>query len=156
MMWRLFLVLCVGSLVSFGTVRVSTAQTTSYDDNALRLEGHRGDTRIVRGVDGTVLGRIGVFHGVDVAKIVGPSKKATFEAKNFAANYGPGTWITAVGLATLGAAVGVSRIHDVNRSIPTGLTVGGGALLIYGGGRLERAYNALSRSIWWYNRDLAR
>jgi hypothetical protein len=134
---------------------VLTAQeATTYDDNALRLEGHIGDVRIVRGAQGTVVGKIGVFRGIDVPKLVSPSEKAAIEAKKFAHDYGPGTWLTSVGIATLGAWVGVSRIHDVNRGITTGLLLAGTGLVVYGGGRLEDAYNALSRSVWWYNRDL--
>jgi hypothetical protein len=135
---------------------LSAQEGTAYDDNALRLEGHIGDVRIVRGAQGTVLGKIGVFRGVDVVKLVSPSEKATIEAKNFAHEYGPGTLLTSLGIATLGAAIGVSRIHDINSSITTGLMLAATGLIVYGGGRLESAYNALSRSIWWYNRDLKR
>jgi hypothetical protein len=154
---RFILAACVAAHIALGGVSVVTAQEgATYDDNALRLEGHIGDVRIVRGVHGTVLGKIGVFRGIDIARLVSPSERATIEAKNFAQNYGPGTWLTSLGIATLGAAIGVSRIHDVNSSITTGLMLAGTGLIVYGGGRLESAYNALSRSVWWYNRDLKR
>jgi hypothetical protein len=130
-----------------------SAQTT-YDNNALRLDSKFGDVRIVRGVDGPVVGRIGVFRGSDVAKIVETSAKAVSEAREFQRNYRPGTIILGLGLISLGVTTGVSQIHDVNRGITTGLTLATFGLITYGGGRLERAYNALSRSIWWYNRDL--
>ncbi len=156
-MARFILAFCVVFHVALSGVCVLTAQEeTSYDDNALRLEGHVGDVRIVRGAQGTVLGKIGVFRGIDIAKLVSPSEKATIEAKNFAHDYGPGTWLTSIGIATLGAAIGVSRIDDVNGSITTGLILAGTGLIVYGGGRLQNAYNALSRSVWWYNRDLKR
>lgn len=156
-MARFILAFCVVFHVALSGVCVLTAQEeTSYDDNALRLEGHVGDVRIVRGAQGTVLGKIGVFRGIDIAKLVSPSEKATIEARNFAHDYGPGTWLTSIGIATLGAAIGVSRIHDVNGSITTGLILAGTGLIVYGGGRLQNAYNALSRSVWWYNRDLKR
>jgi F420-dependent methylenetetrahydromethanopterin dehydrogenase len=154
---RFILFACVAAHIALSAVSVLTAQEgTSYDDNALRLEGHVGDVRIVRGAQGTVLGKVGVFRGIDVAKLVTSSEKATIEAKNFAHDYGPGTWLTSLGIATLGAAIGVSRIHDVNSSITTGLMLAGTGLIVYGGSRLESAYNALSRSVWWYNRDLKR
>ena len=155
-MSRLFLVLFVGVSVTAGGSAMLTAQEIGYDSSALRVEGHVGDVRIVRGADGTVLGRIGVFRGIDVAKLVSKSEKATVEAKKFSHDYGPGTWLAALGIATLGAAIGVSRIQDMNSSITAGLTLAGTGLIAYGGGRLESAYNALSRSIWWYNRDLRR
>ena|ERR1700674_2721906 len=156
-MARFILGFCVAVHVALSGVCVLTAQEgTSYDDNALRLEGHVGDVRIVRGAQGTVLGKIGVFRGLDVAKLVSTSEKATIEAKTFAHDYGPGTLLTSLGIATLGAWIGVSRIHDVNQSITTGLLLAGSGLIVYGGGRLQNAYNALSRSVWWYNRDLKR
>ena len=153
-MSRLFLAVCVGAHFIWGGIRVLSAQTGSYEQNALRLEDHRGDTRIVRGVDGTVLGTIGGFHGIDVVKIVSASENATVEAKKFAHDYAPGTWVTALGIATLGASVGVARMNDANRGVATGLTIMSTSLIIYGATRLESAYNALSRAIWWYNRDL--
>lgn len=154
---RFILTACVAAHIALSGVSVLTAQEgTSYDDNALRLEGHVGDVRIVRGAQGTVLGKVGVFRGIDVGKLVSSSEEATIEAKNFAHDYGPGTWLTSLGIATLGAAIGVSRIHDVNSSIATGLMLAGTGLIVYGGARLESAYNALSRSVWWYNRDLKR
>lgn len=156
-MSRFILAFSVAFRVALSGVSVLTAQEgMSYDDNALRVEGHVGDVRIVRGAQGTVLGKIGVFRGLDVAKLVSTSEKATIEAKNFARDYGPGTWLTSLGIATLGAAIGASRINDVNSSITTGLMLAGTGLIVYGGGRLQNAYNALSRSVWWYNRDLNR
>jgi hypothetical protein len=100
------------------------------------------------------LARIGAFRTTDLAKLVAPSEKAMFEAKVFSRDYIPGSWIAALGIATMGAAIGASQIRDMNRAVPTGLTISAAALLIYGGGRLQNAYNALSKSIWWYNRDL--
>jgi hypothetical protein len=156
-MGRFILSACMAAHIALSGISVLTAQEgTSYDDNALRLEGHVGDVRIVRGAQGTVLGKVGVFRGIDVAKLVSSSEKATIEAKNFAHDYGPGTWLLSLGIATLGAGIGVSRIHDVNSGLTTGLMLAGTGLIVYGGGRLESAYNALSRSVWWYNRDLKR
>ena len=131
-----------------------TAQDGGYDENALRLEGHNGDLRIVRGAQGTLLARISGFRSTDVAKLVAPSEQAMAEARIFSHDYIPGSWIAGLGIATMGAAIVASRIDDINRAIPTGLTISAAALLIYGGGRLQNAYNALARSIWWYNRDL--
>jgi hypothetical protein len=152
-MTRLLLGLCVGAYLGLGVPKVLMAQD-SYDESALRIEGHRGDMRIVRGVQGTVVAHIGGFRAPDVSKLVSPSEKAMTEAKTFSRDYGPGSWIAGVGIAALGAGLGVSQMHDVNAGIPIGLTLGGTALLVYGGARLQHAYNALSRSLWWYNRDL--
>lgn len=131
-----------------------TAQEGSYDENALRVDQHRGTISIVRGVSETVVVRIGAFRPVDVTRIVSPSANAVAEAKIFERDYRPGTWIASLGFATLGAAIGSSRIANVNQAITNGLTIGGMGLITYGGWRLSNAYRALSKSIWWYNRDL--
>src|SRR4051812_38351803 len=133
-MTRLLLGLCVGAYLGLGVPAMLTAQDKSYDESALRIEGHRGDMRIVRGVEGTVLAHIGGFRTPDVVKLVSPSEKAMIEAKTFTHDYGPASWITAAGIAAFGAGIGVSRIHDANPGISIGLTVGGTALMVYGGG----------------------
>jgi len=133
-----------------------TAQDRSYDENALRADQSRGTIRIVRGVSETVVGKTGVFRGFDLARIVSESPNAVTEAKVFQRDYVPGMWIASLGIATLGAAIGASRIHDINQAIPTGLTIASVALITYGGSKLESAYRALGKSIWWYNRDLTK
>lgn len=155
-MSRLLLAFCAGSCLLTMRPSVMTAQERNYDDNALRADQSRGTIRIVRGVSGTVVGKTGVFRGLDLARIVSESPNAVTEAKVFQRDYVPGTWIASLGIATLGAAIGASRIHDINQVIPTGLTVASVALITYGGSRLENAYRALGKSIWWYNRDLTK
>ena len=132
------------------------AQDSSYDENALRVESRLGDLQIVRGIQGTVVARAGVFHGPKVANLVSQSDKALAEAKVFERSYEPGQAFVALGIATLGAAIGASRIQDINAAIPSGLTAASFLLIAYGGSKLESAYRALSRAIWFYNRDLKR
>ena len=131
-----------------------TAQEETYDENALRVDQRRGTISIVRGVSETTVLKVGAFRTAQVAGIVSPSPKAVIEARIFERDYLPGAWITSLGIATLGAAIGSSKIPDLNRAVPVGLTIAGMSLIIYGGKRLESAYRALSKSIWWYNRDL--
>jgi hypothetical protein len=130
------------------------AQDHNYDQNALRLDSNFGDVRIIRGIDGTVVGKIGVFRGIDVTQVVATSPNAVTEAREFQRNYRPGTIAFGLGLLTLGASVGVSHVNDMNRGITTGLTIASIGLITYGGGKLQKAYNALHKSLWWYNRDL--
>ncbi len=131
-----------------------TAQESTYDENALRIDQNRGTISIVRGVSETELLKIGAFRAVDVAGVVSQSPNAVTQAKIFENDYRPGTWIMSLGIATLGAAIGSYRIAGLNQAIPTGLTIAGVSLITYGGWRLGNAYRALSRSVWWYNRDL--
>jgi hypothetical protein len=131
-----------------------TAQEATYDENALRVDQHGGTISIVRGSAETVVLKVGAFRAADVAGVVRPSANAVIQAKIFEHDYRPGTWMVSLGIATLGLAVGSHQIADLNRAIPTGLTIAGAALITYGGWRLGNAYRALSRSVWWYNRDL--
>ena len=79
---------------------------------------------------------------------------ALAEARVFERDYEPGQSFAALGIATLGAAIGASRIPDINNAIPAGLTTASVLLIAYGGSKLESAYRALSKAVWWYNRDL--
>ena len=153
-MSRLLLALCTGTCILIMGPTVVTAQERSYEANALRIDEHGGTIRIVRGVSETVVAKIGVFRAVDVAAVVSPSPKAVAEATVFQRNYRPGTWLASLGIATLGAAIGASRINGLNQAIPTSLTIVSVSLITVGGFKLETAQRALSRAIWWYNRDL--
>jgi hypothetical protein len=132
------------------------AQEATYDENALRVEQHRGTISIVRGVSESVVLEVGAFRAVNVAGIVSKSPNAVTQAKIFESNYRPGTWLVSIGVATLGAALGSYRIAGLNQAVPSGLTIASVSLITYGGWRLGNAYRALSRSVWWYNRDLKR
>lgn len=152
---RLIIALCAAQLMSLGATAMG-AQDSSYDESALRVENRLGDLQIVRGIQGTVVARSGVFHGPKVANLVSQSEKALADARVFERDYEPGQSAIALGIAVLGAAIGVSRIQDINAAIPSGLTAASFLLIAYGGSKLESAYRALSRSIWFYNRDLKR
>jgi hypothetical protein len=154
-MRRLAIALCAAQLLSLGATTMS-AQDSSYDENALRVESRLGDLQIVRGIQGTVVAHAGVFHGPKLASLVSQSEKALAEARVFERDYEPGQAFAALGIATLGAAIGASRIHDINSAIPSGLTAASFLLIAYGGSKLENAYRALSKAIWWYNRELKR
>jgi hypothetical protein len=152
-MTRLAVTLCAAQLLSLGATAMS-AQDLSYDENALRVESRMGNLQIVRGVQGTVVARTGVFRGPRVANLVVQSDSALAEAKVFERDYQPGEIAAGIGIAMLGAGIGVSRIPDINSFIPSALTTAGVILIAYGGSKLESAYRALSKAIWWYNRDL--
>lgn len=152
---RLAIALCAAHFLLSGATAMS-AQELSYEENALRVESHVGDLQIVRGTEGTVVARAGVFRGPRLASLVSPSEKALAEAKVFERDYNPGQYIAGFGIATLGAAIGLSRIPDLNSAISSGLMSAGIILIAYGGSKLQSAERALSKAIWWYNRDLKR
>jgi hypothetical protein len=155
-MLRLLLFSLLTGLVPMTEPIRLSAQERSYDKDALRLDSRIGDIRILRGVEGTVVGMIGVFRGQDLSAVVQASGNAVAEARTFQRDYRPGNLILGLGLMTFGAALGVSRISDVNPGISTGLFVASVGFIGYGGFKLQSAYNALHRALWWYNRDLPR
>jgi len=124
-----------------------------YDANALRVESHGQEVRIYRGINGPQIGQTGVFRSFDLAKIVAPSENAVREAHEFSRHYGPGSAATVVGGFVLAIAFAFDLNSDSNWAIATG-EVGGAALALYGARRLNLSYSALSKSVWWYNRDL--
>ncbi|MDQ6770180.1 MAG: hypothetical protein M3Z54_09350 [Gemmatimonadota bacterium] len=148
------LALCAGICLLIMRPVLMTAQEATYDEDALRVDQRRGTISIVRGVSESVVLEVGTFRAVDVGRIVSRSPNAVTQAKIFENNYRPGTWILSLGVATLGAALGSSRIAGLNQAVPTGLTIAGVSFISYGGWRLGNAFRALSRSVWWYNRDL--
>jgi hypothetical protein len=155
-MWRRLLLVTGFSLAVFPTLVWAQADSArSYDASALRVESRLGDLRIVRGVNGVVVGKIGTFGTVDLTKLVGPSENALKEAREFNRNHGSGNLATAVGGIALGVLIAVSSNNDPSWGLISAEVAASG-LALYGGIRLNRAYNALARSIWWYNRDLKR
>jgi hypothetical protein len=131
-----------------------TAQEATYDEKALRVDQRHGTISIVQGASETTVLKIGAFRTAHVTGIVSPSPNAVAEARIFERDYLPGARITSLGIAMLGAAIGSSKIPDLNQAVPIGLSIAGMSLIIYGGRKLENAYRALSKSVWWYNRDL--
>jgi hypothetical protein len=129
------------------------SDSDSYDAKALRLETHKGDFRIVRGLEGPVVAKIGFFSRPDVVSLVSPSENAMREARNFARDRGPGTVAAVAGLLVTGVSLAASHASGSNWGLVTA-TTGGVVLMLYGGVRLDNAYSSLSKSIWWYNRDL--
>jgi hypothetical protein len=127
--------------------------TAGYDAKALRLETHMGDFRILRGVDGPVVAKISLFARPDMAALVAPSENAMREGREFNRNYRPGMAAGIVGTAIFAFSLVASSTVGDNWGYTAG-TIGGGALMVYGAVRLDRAYSSLSKSIWWYNRDL--
>lgn len=134
--------------------------STRYDASALRVEVRDGNRLLVQGREGTVLGKVGRgVRSIDLAAAVGASPDAVREAREYSQHNRRGSTMLAVGIALWGVGGGVALMDgiDLAVSIPAWTAVGAGAVLTYYGGvHLARASTALARSIWWYNRDLAR
>lgn len=155
----LLLASCVGLALIAELPVVSIAQENreaharAYDSLALRVETHMGEFRIIRGLNGPEVGHIGMFTRVNLEPLVASSENAAREAREFNRHHGPGMLAGVTGLVIFGVAAAASSVADTNWGL-TAATVGGGALMIYGAVRLDKAYSSLSKAIWWYNRDL--
>lgn len=134
--------------------------STEYDARALRIESHPGQWLLVRGREGVVVGDLGALRRpVDLASVVAPSENAVREARVFKSAYKRGGLTLGLGIAAFGIGTGVGRMDDLDPAISTTTSVAsvaGVLLMAYGAVYLNRASRALARSIWWYNRDLAR
>ncbi len=128
---------------------------STYDSRALRLESHWGNLQIVRGAEGPIVGRVGVFRTANVEKTVAGSARAESEARLFKASHRPGAIASAVGALTFGVGLVASSNSSNNAATPI-LVIGGIGTMLWGAQHLNAAYAALSRAIWWYNRDFAR
>ena len=132
----------------------STPASGEYDRRALRFESHRGTIRVLQGNDGTVVGGTQWFRRFDLASIVSSSDRAVSEAEAFNRNRTPGMWALSLGIVAVAADAVVVRATHNPGIVTSVLGVGGVMLMVYGGQRLDMASEALSKSLWWYNRDL--
>lgn len=135
---------------------VTTSDTaSSYDTQALRLESHWGEYRVVRGAKGSLVGTVGPVRSFDIEDVVKRSPVAAAEARVYKANHLPASIVGVAGALSFVTGVIVASNSSNNASTPVMIIAGGGAMF-WSAQHLNRAYAALSRSIWWYNRDLKR
>ena len=145
--------------VSFAVLMGSVAEAQSADstrryDQALRFESSWGNAKIIRGADGPVVGTAGWFRGFDVEQVVAASPSARAEARVFKTNNFRGSVVGVVGaVATVVGVVVASKGSNAASPI---LIIGGVGAMGWGARHLNKATAALSRSLWWYNRDLVR
>lgn len=131
------------------------AQERTYDQDALRVDSGLSGLRIVRGVSDSVLLTVGIVRPVHVVRFVEGSPNAVAQAKVFESNYRQGIWTAALGVGIWFTTFGINHIGN-NQPVPLGITFTTLALVVYGAQRLDTAKRALSKAIWWYNRDLKR
>ena len=143
-----------GTIVS-GRTSTSSDSSHSYDAQALRFETHWGSADIIRGVNGPVIGTVGWFRDFDVEKLVASSPQAVTEARVFKSNNFRGSLVGGLGALTLGIGALVTANSSNNAASPI-LIIAGAGVMVWGAQQLNAGYSALSRALWWYNRDLTR
>jgi hypothetical protein len=139
------------------TLPAQSATTDSaqvYDSQALRFESRWGSADIIRGAKGEVIGTVGWFRDFDVEKLVQSSPRAVAEAHDFRVNNFRGSLVTSIGASLVAIGTVVAANNSNNASTPILIIAGAGGIG-WGLQHLGRSYAALSRAVWWYNRDLS-
>lgn len=131
-----------------------TPDSSQYDRRALRFESHRAAIRVLQGNEGTVVGKTQWFRSFDLASIVSSSDRAVAEAGDFNRYRTPGMWMLSLGIVAVAADAILVRANGHPSLATSTLGIGGFVLAVSGLERLDRASEVLSKSLWWYNRDL--
>ena len=128
-------------------------ESCTYDRCALRVEVGN----IVVGKDGAEKYRLRAFSTPRLEERLALSDSALTHYRVFTRNHVSGNVWSLIGGLTLGFGL-VSGFDDtgVSTEVAIGATVVGTIATLIGSGKTRRAQNALSRSVWWYNRDLQR
>jgi hypothetical protein len=133
----------------------ATDSTRGYGEGALRFESSWGNVRIIRGVDGPVVGTSGWFRDFDLTQLLASSPSAVAEARVYQTDNFRGSLVGGIGAATTLVGVLVAANSSNNAASPA-LVIGGVSVMVWGAQHLSTSYSALSRALWWYNRDLTR
>ncbi len=143
-----------GPAVPSNRTPLTADSTRANDSQALRFESSWGSANIIRGAEGPVVGTVGWFRGFDVEKLVESSPRAVAEARNFQTKNFRGSLVSTIGAATMAIGIVVSANSSNNAASPI-LIIGGAGAIGWGLQHINASYGALSKALWWYNRDLA-
>jgi hypothetical protein len=133
--------------------RPATDSSRAYGVEALRFETSWGNVSIIRGADGPVVGTLGWFRDFDITQLLASSPSAVADARAFQTNNFRGSVVGAIGATTTLIGVVVAANGSNNAASPV-LMIGGVGAMVWGAQHLSMSYSALSRALWWYNRDL--
>jgi hypothetical protein len=136
--------------VGKGVVVADSGRATEVQP--LRFETSWGSAEIILGADGPVLGTVGWFRGFDVEKLVESSPRAVTEARRFQTDNFRGSVVSSIGAATVGIGILVAGSNANNASTPI-IIIGGAGAIGWGLQHINNGYAALSKALWWYNRD---
>ncbi|HJP86536.1 MAG TPA: hypothetical protein VJ852_11130 [Gemmatimonadaceae bacterium] len=140
------------------TVTAPQARTDSssvYDSQALRFETSWGSADVIRGAKGEVLGTVGWFRHFDVEKLVQSSPQAASAAREFRVANFRGSLVSTIGASLVAIGIAVATNNSNNASTPVLIIAGAGGIG-WGLQKINSSYGALSRALWWGNRDLGR
>jgi len=155
---RIFSALIAGALcviIQASTAAAQRSDSSRYDAQALRYESNWGSARIIRGADGPLVGTAGWFRSFDVEKLVSGSPAARAEARAYKSNSFRASLVGTLGATTTVVGVVLAANGSNNAATPI-LIIGGVGAMVWGAQQFHTAFSALSRSLWWYNRDVVR
>ncbi len=144
-----------GSVTGSARTGPASDSSRSYDAQALRFESRWGKADIIRGANGPVIGTAGLFRSFDVTQVVGSSPQAVAAAREFKTNNFRGSLVGGLGATTVVVGAILTSNSSNNAASPI-LIVAGSVAVAWGVQHLNMGYSALSRALWWYNRDLTR
>jgi len=136
-------------------LRATADSAHSYDTRALRFESTLGNIRIIRGADGQLVGTGGWFRDIELEKLVASSPNAVSQARLYEKNNFRGSLVGTVGAVTSVVGLVLTTNSSNSASSPV-LIIGGVGAMVWGVQHVNMSYSALSRALWWYNRDLPR
>lgn len=130
----------------------------TYDECALRLEPSWFGETLVRGQGSTKVGTVSAFGGSRLGHIIQQPDSARMYIQTYDRNYTPGALVATLGgiAAAVSWFVVAANEGRHERRNWTVIAVAATGVSWYGAHRLDVAQRALSRGIWWYNRDLPR
>jgi hypothetical protein len=145
-----------GSAVAAPARAETTPDSThSYDTGALRFETSWGNVSILRGSSNTLVGTAGWFRDPGLEQLLASSPRALKEARGYQTQNFRGSLVGGIGAlaAAVGIVVAANGSNDASSPI---LVIAGVSGMAWGAQHLSMSYAALSRALWWYNRDLSR
>ena len=145
----------VSAMAASTTTQSLSSEPCAYDRCALRFTLGFGSWSVVQGIDSRKVGRLGMFRGPDVAKLVATVPEAAEEARRFQRGYARSSAILWGGAALAVIGSGLAAAND-GHPAAIGLGFSGVALMTYAAWSHGKSFNQLSRALWLYNRSLSR
>jgi hypothetical protein len=130
-------------------------QPCNYDRCALRMTTGLMTWRIVRGVEGSSVGSLGMFTAPDLEPDFSKVPDAAAELRPFRREYSRSGVLMGAGTALVFGGIAAAGVQG-NKWAPLAVSLAGLPVLWYGSWLRGKSIEVLSRSIWLYNRSLPR
>lgn len=152
---RASLLILIVSAGAVGAQSPAPADGCTYDRCALRVE----DRALVRGAYGERVVALGPF-GSGPARVQWLGDSARAQARKYGVENERAQWLGGIGALLSVASIVIAQRDDrgwpytSDDPLPVALVLGGSGLLLASVPFQLRAQRALSRAVWWHNREL--